>query len=384
MSGEKLRVAKSADRGGHRPPRERRPVQRRRLRRRRRGRRRSPRGTPRPSRGAPQSSACARSTPAAARTSSEGWLRGCEQVAEHSARDGVNRCLLLTDGLANVGDHRPDRAGDARRRAPGARRLDDDVRRRRRLRRGAPPGDRRRRRRPLLLHRRRAADPRRTSRREVGETLEVVARDVDARGHGPRRHPGRADHARTSPRSTATGRSSSLGDLVSEQSVEVVLRLSFPYGDIGREAGAIVVALRSRRRVRGGGVARGRARAAHVDLRRRPRQRRAAARPERRPGRRAACSRHVPGRKPSPATAPATTRRRPRQMAATARADPVVCRRRSRAEPAGRVARRRDRDIRSADGRDVAKAGAFREREHAPQPRPAWATRSGAADAVAP
>src|SRR3954470_14529153 len=33
----------------------------------------------------------------------EGWLRGCEQVARHLAADGVNRCLLLTDGLANVG-----------------------------------------------------------------------------------------------------------------------------------------------------------------------------------------------------------------------------------------------------------------------------------------
>ena len=33
----------------------------------------------------------------------EGWLRGCEQVAGHLADRGVNRCLLLTDGLANVG-----------------------------------------------------------------------------------------------------------------------------------------------------------------------------------------------------------------------------------------------------------------------------------------
>jgi Ca-activated chloride channel family protein len=32
-----------------------------------------------------------------------GWLRGCEQVAAHLADEAVGRCLLLTDGLANVG-----------------------------------------------------------------------------------------------------------------------------------------------------------------------------------------------------------------------------------------------------------------------------------------
>ena len=39
---------------------------------------------------------------------SEGWLRGCEQVAAHLVSEGVNRCLLLTDGLANVGITAPD------------------------------------------------------------------------------------------------------------------------------------------------------------------------------------------------------------------------------------------------------------------------------------
>jgi Ca-activated chloride channel homolog len=36
-----------------------------------------------------------------------GWLKGCEQIAEHLERDQVGRCLLLTDGLANQGivDH---------------------------------------------------------------------------------------------------------------------------------------------------------------------------------------------------------------------------------------------------------------------------------------
>jgi Ca-activated chloride channel homolog len=34
---------------------------------------------------------------------SGGWLEGCRQVAAHLAADGVNRALLLTDGLANRG-----------------------------------------------------------------------------------------------------------------------------------------------------------------------------------------------------------------------------------------------------------------------------------------
>jgi Ca-activated chloride channel family protein len=36
-----------------------------------------------------------------------GWLRGCEQIALHLVPDSAGRCLLLTDGLANVGiiDH---------------------------------------------------------------------------------------------------------------------------------------------------------------------------------------------------------------------------------------------------------------------------------------
>jgi len=32
-----------------------------------------------------------------------GWLRGCEQVAAHLADEASGKCLLLTDGLANVG-----------------------------------------------------------------------------------------------------------------------------------------------------------------------------------------------------------------------------------------------------------------------------------------
>ncbi len=34
---------------------------------------------------------------------SEGWLVGCGQVAEHLTSSRIGRCLVLTDGLANVG-----------------------------------------------------------------------------------------------------------------------------------------------------------------------------------------------------------------------------------------------------------------------------------------
>ena len=169
----------------------------------------------------------------------EGWLRGCEQVAGHLAEAGVNRCLLLTDGLANVGITDAGRARPPRRRAARPRRLDLDLRRRQRLRRAAAPGARRRRRRPLLLHRRRARrsatrSPPRSARRSrswpATSQLEITARD-DIRIEPISPYPATTRGNRTIV---------ALGDLGSEQVVEVVLRLSFPYGDLGRETGAIV------------------------------------------------------------------------------------------------------------------------------------------------
>ena len=74
---------------------------------------------------------------------------------------------------------------------------------------------------------------------EVGETLEIVAREVSldvlAR-----------DEIEVEPitphKSTRRGGRTSilLGDLGSEQIVEVVLRLTFPYGALGHDAGAIL------------------------------------------------------------------------------------------------------------------------------------------------
>ncbi|HET9520308.1 MAG TPA: hypothetical protein VFO73_04610, partial [Candidatus Limnocylindrales bacterium] len=74
---------------------------------------------------------------------------------------------------------------------------------------------------------------------EVGETLEIVARDVNLEITA-------RDDIRIEPispyKATTRGNRTlvSLGDLASEQVVEVVLRLSFPYGLLGHETGAIV------------------------------------------------------------------------------------------------------------------------------------------------
>jgi hypothetical protein len=49
-----------------------------------------------------------------------GWMRACEQVAEHLSDDGISRALLLTDGQANEGETDRDvlarHAGELRRR----------------------------------------------------------------------------------------------------------------------------------------------------------------------------------------------------------------------------------------------------------------------------
>ena len=74
---------------------------------------------------------------------------------------------------------------------------------------------------------------------EVGETLEVVAQDVALEllaGEGVRVET--ISPHRLEARGTRT--IVALGDLVSDQGVDVVLRLTFPFGDLGRETGLIV------------------------------------------------------------------------------------------------------------------------------------------------
>ena len=168
----------------------------------------------------------------------EGWLRGCEQVARHLVERGVDRTLLLTDGLANVGMTDPDllasHAAELRARGVSTSTFgvgnDFDERLLQAL---ADAGG------GHFYYIADAPQIRDAITSEVGETLEVVAREVDLEITA-------RDDIRIDPISPYRMRTNgnrtvvSVGDLGSEQVVEVVLRLSFPYGEIGRETGAIV------------------------------------------------------------------------------------------------------------------------------------------------
>ena len=109
---------------------------------------------------------------------SEGWFRGAEQVASHLAADGVNRCLVLTDGLANKGltDPASSRstppsfapAACRRRRSASATDFDEAL-----LQGMADAGG------GHFYFVRDAATIRDHITSEVGETLEIVARDVE-------------------------------------------------------------------------------------------------------------------------------------------------------------------------------------------------------------
>ncbi|MEP6638921.1 MAG: VWA domain-containing protein [Chloroflexota bacterium] len=168
----------------------------------------------------------------------EGWLRGCEQVASHLSRRGVDRCLLLTDGLANVGITDPGalatHAAELRARGVSTSTFgvgnDFDERLLQDL---ADAGG------GHFYYIADAPQIRDAITSEVGETLEVVARDVALEVTA-------RDDIRVDPISPYVAQAHgnrtvvSLGDLGSEQAVEVMLRLSFPYGLLARETGAIV------------------------------------------------------------------------------------------------------------------------------------------------
>jgi Ca-activated chloride channel family protein len=169
-----------------------------------------------------------------------GWLRGAEQVALAMAPAGVNRVLVLTDGLANVGIVDPaELARHARElRARGVTTstfgvgadFDEAL-----LQSMADAGG------GHFYFIEHAAQIQDHIATEVGELLQVVARD--------------AALELTAPDSLVVGTLSPypierrgsrvhvlLGDLVAEQRLEIVLRVKFGYGPIGQEVGVLVAA----------------------------------------------------------------------------------------------------------------------------------------------
>ncbi len=167
-----------------------------------------------------------------------GWLAGCEQVAAGMQAAGVNRVLLLTDGLANVGvvdhDELGRLTGELRDRAITTSTFGVGTDFDESLLQGMADaggghfyfiGD--------------VNQMRDHITSEVGETLEVVAREVvlelvvpdsvHVESLSPFRIEGGSGRVRVQ-----------VGDMVSGQVISIVLRVTFDYGDIGREVGVSV------------------------------------------------------------------------------------------------------------------------------------------------
>jgi len=173
----------------------------------------------------------------------EGWLRGCEQVARHLADRGVNRTLLLTDGLANVGMTDPveleSHAAELRRRGVATSTFgvgaDFDERL---LQAIADAGG------GHFYFIESAAQIRDHMTSEVGESLDVVARGAVIGITAPEGVTVESmSPYRTETRPGPDGAHETLvsvGDLVSEQTLSLVLRVNFPHGSIGRTVSVAV------------------------------------------------------------------------------------------------------------------------------------------------
>jgi Ca-activated chloride channel family protein len=166
----------------------------------------------------------------------EGWLKGAEQVALRQREDVLNRCLLLTDGLANVGITSPAElevhAAELRRRGVATSTFGvgadfDEVL----LQAMAVAGG------GHFYFVERARQIPDIIASELGEILEVVARDAAIEIRAP-------DGVMVEPLTVLTkeGHGSNvrilLGDLVSGQELETVLKFDFPRGELGRSVAA--------------------------------------------------------------------------------------------------------------------------------------------------
>jgi Ca-activated chloride channel family protein len=164
-----------------------------------------------------------------------GWLAGCEQVAGGLAPEGVNRVLLLTDGLANVGitdhDELIGLAYDLRRRGVSTSTFGVGTDFDESLLQGMADaggghfyfiGD--------------VTQMRDHITSEVGETLEVVAREVVLELTLPESV--RIDSLSPFRTERRGGRVLVyLGDMLSGQVLSIVLRVTFDFGEVGREVG---------------------------------------------------------------------------------------------------------------------------------------------------
>jgi Ca-activated chloride channel family protein len=184
---------------------------------------------------------------------SSGWLAGCEQVASALDREGIDRALLLTDGLANVGitdrDELARHAGELRARGVSTSTFGvgddfDEV-----LLAGmATAGG------GHFYFIASAAQIRDHIGSEVGETLEVTARGVTLDVTLP--DGVRLESLGAFPTNARGGRTSiEVGDLVSGQEVDVPMRLFFGFGHAGDVLPA-VMSLSDRDGVLDGAVAR--------------------------------------------------------------------------------------------------------------------------------
>jgi Ca-activated chloride channel homolog len=167
-----------------------------------------------------------------------GWLRGAEQVALGQLAQGVNRVLLLTDGLANVGITDPaelaKHASELRSRGVNTTTFgvgedfDEGL-----LQSMADAGG------GHFYFIENASQIQDHIATEVGELLAVVARDAVLELTAP----DGLEVAALSPypiEQRGARHHVLVGDLVAEQRLEVVLRVRFGYGPIGAEVGILV------------------------------------------------------------------------------------------------------------------------------------------------
>ena len=167
-----------------------------------------------------------------------GWLRGCEQIAEHLEPSQIGKCLLLTDGLANQGITDPVQlerhASELRKRGIATTTLGlghdfNEVL----LQRIADVGGGR------SYYIETAVQIADTLTSELGETLETVVRGAMLR---VKIAPGVVVAPLTALASRSVDDETTeiqLGDLVARQAISAVLQVRFPSGTEGRTQRAV-------------------------------------------------------------------------------------------------------------------------------------------------